>query len=57
MVTDCSPKVDVILYEYDGAGNRTVRKAIIQGAKEDKQKTITTEELIGRNAFKFPRIC
>ncbi|WP_312752927.1 RHS repeat-associated core domain-containing protein [Rummeliibacillus suwonensis] len=42
-----TPEGDVMLYEYDGAGNRTVRKAIIQGSKEDKQKTITTEELIG----------
>lgn len=37
---------DVILYEYDGAGNRTVRKAILQGTVEDKNKVITTDELV-----------
>ncbi|TFE19413.1 RHS repeat-associated core domain-containing protein [Cohnella luojiensis] len=37
---------DVILYEYDGAGNRTVRKAVIQGTVEDKNQVITTEELV-----------
>ncbi|MUT64646.1 RHS repeat domain-containing protein [Paenibacillus sp. NEAU-GSW1] len=31
---------DVILYEYDGAGNRTVRKAILQGTVEDKNKSL-----------------
>ncbi|WP_052475851.1 RHS repeat-associated core domain-containing protein [Cohnella kolymensis] len=37
---------DVMLYEYDGAGNRIVRKTIIQGTKEDLQKVITTDELV-----------
>lgn len=41
-----TPEGDVILYEYDASGNRTVRKAIIQGAESDKQETIDTEQFM-----------
>ena len=40
-----TPEGDIIRYEYDGAGNRTVRKAIIQGAKQDKQQEIDIEQI------------
>ncbi|MEB3104109.1 RHS repeat domain-containing protein, partial [Paenibacillaceae bacterium T2] len=41
-----TPEGDVILYEYDASGNRTVRKAIIQGAESDKQETIDIEQFM-----------
>ncbi|MEX2460407.1 MAG: hypothetical protein WD469_03775 [Paenibacillaceae bacterium] len=48
-----TPEGDNIQYEYDGAGNRTVRKTLIQGAAEDKNQTITSDELLERVLASF----
>jgi YD repeat-containing protein len=41
-----TPEGDIRLYNYDGAGNRTTRRAIIGGVEYDRGEVIELEELL-----------